>query len=199
MKSLLTVMVAMFIMAPATNPGEWSLKKRKDQIEIYTRDSGNNGLKEFKATTVFETSFETLLEELYYAPTYEKSCNFNTSYRIHKDDLTDGYYFYYKEKLPWPLKDRDVVTRLYVIKQTPKEVFLGIEAVPGVLPKEDQTIRITDLKGSWHLVQQEDGGIKATQQIYMDPAGKVPTFIVNSLIVKGPLKTFTSLKRALQQ
>lgn len=179
----------------AQESGAWELKKHKDSIDIYTRDRASSSFKEFKAISVFDTSFEDLLQQLYEAPYYSNNTDYNISYLI--DDLVmDGTYFYYKQDLPWPLMNRDVVTKLTVIKKTDTYIKLAIESVPDLLDPEPQTIRITELSGFW-LLEKVPEGIKATQQIHMDPAGRVPPFIVNPLLVKGPFKTFNDLHNKL--
>lgn len=195
MKTLLYL--TFFVLLPFTNgdPEEWRLKRSKDNIEIYTRSFPNSPFKEFKATSVIDTTFEELLHELYDAPTYTPSCDFNVSYRI-PSDSEDSRFFYYKQEMPWPIKDRDVVTELKLVEQTEDRILLSIETVSDVLDIEDNCLRIEKLSGFW-LLERADNGIKATQQIHMDPGGRVPAIIVNPLLVKGPFKTFTELHRKL--
>lgn len=181
------------------NFGEWQLKKSEDNIDIYTRTVEESALKEFKATTLFKNvSMNAVLEQLYTAPAYSDNCEYSTSFLIKDLSTQEERYFYYAEKLPWPLKNRDVVTKLAIEEQSPDKILLSIKATPDLITTKAQTIRVQNLKGYW-LLEKHPLGITATQQIYMDPGGKVPAFIVNPLIVKGPLKTFSTLKKTLQQ
>lgn len=181
----------LFVPLSVTTPEKWKLKKSKDDIEIYTRSYPDSPFKEFKATSVIDTSFEELLQELYDAPTYTDACDFNVSYRIPSNN-ENSRYFYYKQEMPWPLKDRDVVTELKLIERTEDRIYLSIETVSNVLDLQDNCLRIEKLNGFW-LLERDDNGVRATQQIHMDPGGRVPAFIVNPLLVKGPFKTFTEL------
>jgi len=186
-----------FILLPlsTSTPEAWKLKKSKDNIEIYTRAYPDSSFKEFKATSIIDTTFEELLQELYDAPMYTPTCDFNISYRI-PSDKENTRFFYYKQELPWPIKDRDVVTKLKLVEQTQDSIYLSIETVANVLDFQDNCLRIEKLSGFW-LLEKVEGGIRATQQIHMDPGGAVPAIIVNPLIVKGPFKTFTELHRKL--
>lgn len=199
MKLISSLLISLCILTGGPSFGKWELKKSEDNIDIYTRDVEESSLKEFKATTIFKNvSMEEVLKQVYEAPQYNENSDFGTSYFM-KDLSSDSErYFYYSEKLPWPIQNRDVVTLLSLEEQTPDKILLSIKAIPNLISPKDKTIRISDLKGFW-LLEKHSSGIKATQQIYMDPGGSVPAFIVNSLIVKGPLKTFSSLKKTLQQ
>ncbi|MEP0263442.1 START domain-containing protein [Dokdonia sp.] len=189
--------LTLFVLLPLSTsaPGKWKLKKSKDNIEIYTRAYPDSPFKEFKATSIIDTTFDALLQELYDAPTYTPSCDFNVSYRI-LNDSDDSRFFYYKQEMPWPIKDRDVVTELKLVEQTEDRILLSIETVSDILDLEDNCLRIDKLSGFW-LLEREDNGIRATQQIHMDPGGSVPAIIVNPLLVRGPFKTFTELHRKL--
>jgi len=199
MKLLSYLLIAFLAVGESTDRGEWELKKSTDNIDVYIRSIEGSAIKEFKATTIFEnTSIEQVFEQVYGAPKYKEDCTFNTSYFIEELSNPEERYFYYSEKLPWPLKNRDVVSRLMIEEQTSDKILLSIEVAPDALNKKEQTIRIEKLAGFW-LLEKHPTGIKATQQIFMDPGGAVPSFLVNSLLVKGPLKTFSTLKKTLQQ
>ena len=199
MKLLSYLLIAFLALGESTDRGEWELKKSIDNIDVYIRSIEGSAIKEFKATTIFEnTSIEQVFEKVYGAPRYIEDCTFNTSYYIEELSNPEERYFYYSEKLPWPLKNRDVVSRLMIEEQTQDKILLSIEVAPEALNKKEQTIRIQKLAGFW-LLEKHPTGIKATQQIFMDPGGAVPSFLVNSLLVKGPLKTFSTLKKTLQE
>lgn len=195
MKVLLYFTLCIFLPLSGSKPEEWKLKKSKDNIEIYTRAYPESSFKEFKATTIIDTTFEELLEAIYDAPTYTPSSKPNVSYRI-LNDSKDSRFFYYKQEMSWPLKDRDVVTELKLVEQTEDKIVLSIETVSNVLDIKDNCLRIEKLSGFW-LLEKEDDGIRTTQQIHMDPGGNVPAIIVNPLLVKGPFKTFTELHHKL--
>lgn len=195
MKTFFYLTFFMILPLSVTTPGPWKLKKAKDTIEIYTRAYPDSPFKEFKATSVLDTTFEELLQELYDAPMYTPTCDFNISYRI-ASEKESSRFFYYKQEMPWPLKDRDVVTELKLVEYTEDRIYLSIETVSDVLDIQDNCLRIEKLSGFW-LLEKEEGGIRATQQIHMDPGGRVPAIIVNPLVVKGPFKTFKELHRKL--
>ena len=47
--------------------------------------------------------------------------------------------------------------------------------------------------GFW-LLEEKNNKTMVTQQLYLDPEGSLPPFIVNKLLVKGPYKTFSVLQ-----
>ncbi|NRA92241.1 MAG: hypothetical protein HRU26_06070 [Psychroserpens sp.] len=173
----------------------WTLKKEAQHIKIYTRDAQNSNLKEFKAMTTVNVSSNHILKELLEAPNYHENCEPNISYYV-KEIAKDQHVFYAHKDLPWPLKDRDIVTLLTVEKIDTNTTKLVLESLPEELPSKDKTIRIRTLMGYW-LLEEHDGKTTVTQKLFLDPEGSLPPFVVNSLLIKGPYQTFKDLRSAV--
>ncbi|WP_298893822.1 START domain-containing protein [uncultured Psychroserpens sp.] len=176
---------------------EWHLKKEDNNIKIYTRDASNSDLKEFKAVTTINTASKHILEELLTAPEYYENCKPNTSYYVKELDKNQHVFYAHKD-LPWPIKDRDIVTLLTVKIIDSTTIKLTLESLPDELPKKDKTIRVKKLMGHW-LLEEIDGKTRVTQQLFLNPEGSLPPFVVNSLLIKGPYKTFKDLHKTVAQ
>ena len=57
-------------------------------------------------------------------------------------------------------------------------------------------IRVVNFSGFW-LLEKTKSGVRVTQQMYGDPGGSLPVFIVNSMLVNAPFNTFKRLKEQL--
>ena len=171
----------------------WSLKKDVDGIRIYTRMVPESKLKEYKAMTQVKTPLASILHELLDAPPYTGHCISGESYYV-KQIGERQHVFYALKKLPWPIKDRDVVTQLTVEKISDKKVILHIKSLPKGLPEKEGAIRIKDVNGFW-LLEEENGTTTITQQLYLNPEGSLPPVVTNSLLIKGPYKTFSHLQQ----
>jgi len=178
-----------------TGQQNWHLAKDQNGISIWTRDFKDSPYKEYKAVTYIDTTIEDIVSELLDAPKYMKNCQAGVSHLIRMKSNNE-YLFYAKNKLPWPLRNRDVISKLTVKKQTDNQVSLQIEAAPHELPIENNALRIKELNGFW-LLEKEADTIKVTQQLYVNPEGNLPAFVTNRLLVKGPYKTFTELRNKL--
>ncbi len=175
----------------------WELKKKANNISIYTRALPNEPLDEFKAETTIKVSIENVLEELLTAPTYFDGCNPDTSYYL-KNLSENEHVFYAYKSLPWPIKDRDIITLLKVEKISETKIKLILKSLPNLIPKKEKTIRINKLMGHW-LLEEKDGETKITQQLFVNPEGSLPPFVINLLLIKGPFKTFSDLRKTFNK
>lgn len=152
----------------------------------------NSKFKELKATTTIDTSIEAVLAELLEAPAYYEGCEAGKSFYVKAIDDNQHVFYAYRD-LPWPVKDRDIVTLLTVERTSDKKIKLHLKGLPTELPEKDKTIRVKDVTGFW-LLEETNGQTQVTQQLYLDPEGSIPPLVTNSLLVKGPFKTFTELR-----
>ncbi|GGD15600.1 START domain-containing protein [Hyunsoonleella pacifica] len=173
---------------------QWKLKKDANNIKIFVRNTPHSNFDEYKATTILYTSIEHVLNELLSAPEYNHSkIESGISYYIKKRGDNE-HVFYVKKELPWPLKNRDIVTLLTVKRISETKIKLILEGLPSEIGKSKNTLRIKTLMGHW-LLETEGNTTKVTQQLHLNPEGKIPPFVSNLLLVKGPYSTFLDLKK----
>ncbi|MFS4483443.1 hypothetical protein ACKGJY_10525 [Hyunsoonleella sp. 2307UL5-6] len=191
-KIVLCVFILMYASTTILAQTPWELKKDTEHIKIYTRSKPNTKFDEFKAVTTLKTTLKTVLNELLEAPKYDPSLTSGVSYYVKQ--LSEKKHVFYAHKiLPWPVKDRDIVTLLTVENISETKVKLVLEGLPLEVPEKQQTIRIKQLMGYW-LLEEINNTTKVIQQLYINPEGTLPSFVVNALLVKGPFQTFKKLK-----
>ncbi|MDY8135118.1 START domain-containing protein [Aquimarina sp. 2201CG5-10] len=175
---------------------DWKLAKDKKGIQIWVRNYNDSPYKEYKAITYVQTTINNVVNELLDAPKYIENCEEGISHLV-KVNHNSEYIFYARNELPWPIKDRDVVSKLNVQKISENKVKLYINAAPEEVPVLKNALRIRELSGYW-LLEEKGEGIKITQQLYLNPEGSLPPFITNSLLISGPFKTFLTLRSQLK-
>ncbi len=177
----------------------WELKKQKNGISIYTRSYKNSKFKEYKAVMVANTTLEKA-----YKTILDGNNLWRWSYKTERSEvlakLSDSsYVFYIKNNLPWPVLNRDHLSLVTVEEKTPKRIKITLQPYNTLpIPKQPNTIRITNFNGVW-LLEQKPYGIKVTQQLFGDPEGNLPAWFLNSLLTTSPYQSFIKLRALLEQ
>lgn len=177
---------------------EWKLAKNKDGILVYTRQQTGKKIKEFKAIVKIKTSMSkliTLIEDIEKYPEWQS--DISKSYTIKKLSSTERY-IYYALDVPWPISDRDVVTHVKKTTYKSGKVVFSLTSKPTYIKEKEGFIRIKDAFGTWTFTPIENGYIKVVYQSYGDPAGSIPTGIINSFIIDGPYKTMGRMRQKCQ-
>jgi len=175
----------------------WRLKKDRNGVKIYSRDYPNSKFKEYKAVMVVNTSLQKVKDIVLDADNL-KNWNYKTSEsRLVKKIDDNNFIFYLFNDMPWPILNRDHVSDVVVTYPTVKSIQINITPNNDILPKNKGTVRITNFKGFW-LLEQTSKGVAITHQLFGDPEGGVPSWLVNFQLVKSPYTSFNNLKDLLK-
>lgn len=183
---------------------DWTLVKNDKMrgIKTYVRLEDGKQYRTFKATVMMkEVHPEALVRVLLDFDNYNKWYWQVLGVKLIRQVSPTEYYVYMMHKAPAELPDRDVVLHADVELQsaTRNYVTLKVQAVPDMLPPkppmvrmlaEDLSVRFTPLEGNNILVEAEG---------YVDPGGKVPSWVANSVQQSAPYSVTLGLLRMVKK
>lgn len=174
--------------------GEWDIVKQTDDITVFTRKSDNSKYKEVKITMTIKCSMNELVAALEDVDAHKDWVPYTIDSKMVKKDSDSEFYYYVSSDFPFPAKDRDVVI-FYEREQAKdsKVVITRSEAAPEVLPEADGFVRVPLFSSTYVLTPLEDGIIDIEYLLKVSPGGKIPAWIINLGVTKGPIKTMESL------
>lgn len=173
----------------------WNLEKDENGIKVYTRSIPGSDYKEYKAEATFKTSLNALvavLDDVDNQIQWLYDCL--ESKRIKTLNDFEGYN-YYIQRLPWPLKNRDIITK-YKVAQNPdsKVVTIHTKGYKDFMPLTEY-VRVPKIEGYWQFVPLPNKEVKIIYQLHSEPGGSVPSSVANAFIVDMPFKTLGKLKQ----
>lgn len=174
---------------------DWQLKKYENGIAVYIRDNENSAFKELKAVTYLNATLSSTVALLYDWDTYPQwvyKCGKSSTLKI----ISEKELIHYQTVLaPWPAENRDFIVNIKIDQdKTTKAVTIRSYAVSQYIPAIPDYVRITKFNASWVLTPQKNGTIEIVYQLFVDPGGAVPAWIVNLAVVDGPFETLNNMK-----
>ncbi|NOR87621.1 MAG: hypothetical protein GQ527_08440 [Bacteroidales bacterium] len=117
------------------------------------------------------------------------------------DSISPYEWIYYSiSETPWPLVDRDVVSRVKLnIYPESKQVIIKSIGEPDLIPASQEMIRIPKLISQWTITKIDADHSMVELDILADAGGKVPQWIVNLFASSGPFRTIENMKLELQK
>ena len=196
--SLKILLFIFFLFVHEVHAQEWELKRDKKGIKVYVRQSESSGIREYKAVMLVKTSVDAVLKILTDGDDLWKWNYRTVESRTVKTISDNEFVIWIKNNLPWPIKNRDHVSRVKVSYNENGSVIMTIDPeTTYTVPEVSNSIRIEKFKGYWSLVPQGDY-VEITQQLYGDPEGGIPTWLINSVIANAPYNSFLNLKEILE-
>jgi ribosome-associated toxin RatA of RatAB toxin-antitoxin module len=177
----------------------WKLAKDKGGIKVYTRLPENSKFKEFSTRSFVNANPERLVEAI-------KNVDSYTSWMANIKDASmlempseQEFYVYSEIKVPWPFDDRDNVTKSVVSYDSLTGSYtIDIVMVSEYIPEKKGFIRMNEGNGLWKFTPTEDGRTEIYHRFMGNPAGNIPSWIVNMFIVDGPYKTMIGLRELVE-
>lgn len=174
----------------------WQEVKNEQGIAIYQQPL-KSGLVKLKAVTTTQgciKGFKALLFDT------EKANQWLTNVRSVKvlDAPSEHEHLIYTQfNVPWPIKNRDMVTYSRTFRVSKTQLQIAIQAAPNVYPKQKNYVRIDDVFASWVINQLSENSMSIEYQAIADPAGKIPRWLSNSVTTSNAYRTFEKMKEQL--
>lgn len=174
---------------------EWKLKKYENGIAVYNRHDENSDFKELKAVMQIKTSLSSIVALLNDWESYPKwvyRCDKSTTLKqISETELIH----YQTVKGIWPVESRDFVVKVKITQDPVTKVVKQIAtSMPDYYPRQQDHVRITEFRAAWTLTPLKNGIVNLEYQLFVNPGGAVPAWIVNLAAIDGPYETSYNLK-----
>jgi len=97
--------------------------------------------------------------------------------------------------LLFPVDDRDLIALFDFTYDSGTGIAKAIvTGNPDFAPNLEKSIRIPRLNGFWEFIPVGDTQTKVHYQVFSDPGGSLPVWIVNSMIVDDPFKSLRNMQ-----
>jgi hypothetical protein len=200
MKPLLKLHLALIFiilsLSSSLSAQPWTFIKERDGVRLYTCQQEGTSFKSFHGEVDFKGDFEKLCSLVGDPSNLDWWADNVKSIQVlyFEKNKKIGYYFEYH--VPWPFANRDLVTGV----QINKDSITGIKTIyssplPGVVPINHGLVRVTDYWQKWTLQPLGNGKIHVTLEGFIDPAGDVPAWLYNIVVVDIPLKLLQEVRK----
>ena len=178
----------------------WDFVKEKDGIKIYTRSEIGKSLKFYKGIADIDAPADkvfALLEDVNNTDWWDKNFK-QINVLLYEKNKRAQYYLVYG--LPWPITDRDLC--VYVTVKI--DSLTGVKKIianprPDIVLENHKMVRIKEYRQTWTISPEGKEQAHVELEGYIDPAGGIPDWISNMLIVNTPFKTISEVKQRLRK
>ena len=177
---------------------EWRQHHEEDGVTILLRDVEGSKYKEFKASVVINTTPANalaLLQDNAACPRWVNACE--SSNIIEEISKTERI-FHQITNLPFPAKSRDAVFHGVVEYNNDNSISIILSSAHDKIPPT-RNVRIIETRGRYDIEPLDNGAIRFTWQHFVDPAGSLPAWIVNSMMTNLPFKSLQAFRTLVKE
>jgi hypothetical protein len=178
----------------------WNFIKEKDGIKIYTRKDTGMYLKSYRGVTDINAPAENifaLIEDVNNTTWWDKNLT-QIKVLLYEKYKRAQYYLVYDS--PWPVTDRDLCVDVTVtIDPVTGERKIAAVPITGVIPERNDMVRIKNYRQTWTVIPVDKEMTHVVLEGFFDPAGSIPDWISNMLIIDSPIKTISGVKERMEK
>jgi hypothetical protein len=197
-RKIVPLLITVLLLVSVNQATAWTLVREQDGIKVWTRKIADSPIAQSLATVTVESKLSPVValildanNEHYWIDSVDRSKT------LQQISATKSYN-YTLSNAPWPVSDRDAVV-LTEASQDPVTYVVQIRshATPGKLPKRKGVIRIKIVDSLWTLTPQPGGKVQISYQVHSDPGGRLPAWLINSVITDQPFNTLKNLRNII--
>lgn len=178
----------------------WHLERDKDGIQIYSRAVEGWSIREIRGVSTFHGRLSSLVAVIDDPAALPQLNEFVVESKVEQRDSDTRYQLYNLTKMPWPLSDRDVLNQREITQDaTTRAVTIVDTATDGLMPVKKGLVRIVRSRQQWMFTPSADGNVQVELRWLSDPAGPIPSALINALSVSTPFNTINKLRQLAQR
>ncbi|MEN6473884.1 MAG: START domain-containing protein [Syntrophaceae bacterium] len=199
---VMIIMTTTVSVMAAGQVGEWNKVRESEGITGWSRTNSLSSVDEVRAEGIINAPVPVVEAILRDTPAMKKFMFMCTdAYSIEPvayKNTKDAYYVYFSQGLPWPFEDRYGLGRIdwMLDKSVPGALVVKCNTVnvPFTPPKKNMfRMPIGDV--TWLLVPTANNTTKLTYQVLADPAGNLPSAVVNMLMKNVGVTTLKNIRK----
>jgi hypothetical protein len=198
-KTLILILITVaFQSLQAQNSDGWSLRKDKDGVKVYYKQTSD--VHEIKLATSLKIPMSGIIQLFAEVENYPK-----WGYKVMESRLLQRIsdtemYYYSRLDFPWPMSDRDLIMHTKLTQDpVSRRITATSVAVPDYIPVIKDVERMRNAHTQWTLVPGNGGWVYVEYYIYSHPGGNIPDWLVNMAIDVGPRETIKNIRDIIQQ
>jgi hypothetical protein len=165
--------------ARADQTATWQYVREQDGITSYRRERPGAPLSGFRARAMFPADVWTVLSIL---EDVDRACEWTSHCAAmrklqSKSDLE--MLVYARMNAPWPVRDRDVVTRVAISIHSQTQIVADIRSMSGGPSVPDDVVRIPSMQASYRFSVKGPRQVEVEYEIDVDPGGTLPDWVKN--------------------
>ena len=193
------ILVCIVIAVPAKSQENWKLRKDKNGIKVFSRESKKYKFDELKVECEIEGRISQLAALL-----FDVNTQYKWAYKTKKSELlkevnASDVFFYTEIECPWPYQNRDMVVH-QTMQQNPANKVLIVQAknADNFLPPKKDIVRLTYSNAVWTVTPINNQRFKIVYQIQLDMGENVPAWLTNLFAVDGPYDSFSNMRKQIK-
>ncbi len=199
--SLIFVFALVLCQFPAAADENWESVRDEEGIHIDRILRPDSPIVVFRGTTVMQAEISSLLAVLFDIRTQAEWNNNGYDLRVLQKISDTELWYYASNKVPWPFRDRDFVTKLASrFDAAAKQIVVtGTEATHIAAPPHAKRVRMPVARVNWVFAALSGKRTRVTVTFQIDPGGVLPMWLMNKVTKGMPFRALRNIRDVIAE
>jgi hypothetical protein len=190
--------VSAFCASPSHAQGPWKETIHDEGIRVFKRLRQGSAYEEVRAEARLAGKVEDFLPFFSEPPNYKKWVYGTLESEIVNRSNPFDFIFLGVFKIPWPFENRELVSRVEISRDVAlNEITARLTHADSSLPVNKENVRVTRFESLWKVIPAEEKKVDLSIEMYVEPGGKLPPFIVNLVLSRIQLWSIKNLRKQI--
>jgi hypothetical protein len=196
--SVFAYVSALFInFFPLPGSGQWLLVKEDSNFKVYLHEDWKEN-QTYRAEGIFHVSTDSLYRFLIDYSRYPSWVNFCIRTEL-IDSQQDAYYVYYAlYDLPWPLADREAVSKIEISKYAGGKIEVNTSPANTKYESNTRARYVKNYHEKFTLTTLSEKKVLFTMQGSYHPEGYFPDWVIRKFLTEGPYDVLKKIKMEIE-
>ena len=173
----------------------WEVLMTEAGVEVAQKTMPDSDLFAFRGEGVMDVPIATLVSLLLDDDKATEWVDLQVKHSVVRELGENKKVIYEMYDLPWPVDDRDyVLTQLATYDDTNQIFTLDFESIQDpAKPVSECCVRAMAFRTYWRLTKVDDWNTKVEVEVFTDPKGLLPSWLINMIQKDWPWKTISGL------
>jgi hypothetical protein len=195
-----TIIIALSLLVSASpwaaDQKTWEPVREEQGITVDRILDKESSVVKFRGRTVVHAPISSLMAVLFDIRTQPQWNSTGYDMRVLQKKSDTELWFYSSNKVPWPFKDRDFVTKLETrINNRHRYIEVrGSEAAHVMAPPHPKRVRMPVSRINWKFEALPKRSTQVTVTFQIDPGGVLPMWLMNKVTKSIPFRTLQKIR-----
>lgn len=185
--------------AKAQTPLVWHKVKEANNIKVFTANAPNYPVKGIRTEVIFDAPIEQVIAVAMDISNYPNWIYHCYKTEIVKQPSAQEIIYYHVTDAPWPVDDRDQYSITKLTKQPDGSYWMNSHTLANYGAEVKGNVRVKNGKAIWHFTPLPNGKTKGEYELFFDPEGYIPGWMINLFIAEGPYVTMLNMQGEIKK
>lgn len=179
-------------------PAPWKVALEDEDITVYKRSRASSPYEEVRAEAVLDGTVSQFTPFFSDPANYKKWVYGALETQLLESTQPLDFIFRGVFKIPWPFENRELISRVVIAEQSsPVMLTATLSHALTSHKASPELVRVERFESLWSVVQDSEQKVRFSIDMYVEPGGKLPPFVVNLVLSRIQLWSIKNLRRQL--